>query len=778
MRSSYAEGKNILAGCLVALAVSLALAPASASAARTAPDPAELRLRAGSFDPLHDPLPSQALPIRRRYPPGVRGGYLVQFERPITQSDREALERLGAVVGGSVPVRALEVVMSESVRPRVEGLAGVRWVGPYQGSWKAAPDLLAAPARSATAKLALRVSLFAGAGDEGLDALRALGARVLNHQTARSFSVADVEIPAARLRALAELPLVRHVNVTPTAIFHNDRARFLTGLAALADDTFSSGLDPSLDGRDESSGFQLKYGHTDAGLWPGHPDFQAAILDGRMTFEPGADTDDPTGHGTHTAGSLVGDGGDWTTIPHVPPGSGATSAARWRGIQPEAALHHISMDNAYTDREMFERHAEEGAQILTNSWGYADCTSGCTTITDYDASAALWDEGVWDADDDEAGLQPVVALFAAGNGAFAQLNGCPLFGGSDQISSPGTAKNVITIGASETDRGCGLGEGNHPGDVLFVSSRGPVDPDLTGQGLYKPDLTAVGGAFLLSAEREGTGGVPSSFDDPTYCADSGTSYRYEGGSSMACPIAAGVSGVLFQDLVVRLGVAAPKPSLIKALLVNGAEAIEPSGPCDYDFETDASVVHRGWGLVRADRSLYGAEGTPELRDVGFENEVTAHALATGETHQVDVEVAPGAPFKVTLAWTDHPATPGAGSPLVVNDLDLEVVGPEGTFLGNDFVGDWSVASGSTPDRYNVVENVYVESPLGGTYTITVRAHQVSQDQEPDAAGVNQDFSLVWSTPTVDRAVPEPSQLLLLGASLAFLATAGRRRMKS
>ena len=84
----------------------------------------------------------------------------------------------------------------------------------------------------------------------------------------------------------------------------------------------------------------------------------------------------------------------------------------------------------------------------------------------------------------------------------------------------------------------------------------------------------------------------------------------------------------------------------------------------------------------------------------------------------------------------------------MNDLDLEVSGPDGLFHGNNFSGTWSVddQTRAVPDRYNVVENVYIADPTPGTYTITVRAFQVSQDQEPDAAGLNQDFSLVWTAP--------------------------------
>jgi hypothetical protein len=743
----------------VLIGLTALLSPAVARA--SSPDPGSLRLAVGEFDPTRETPSHPGLDHGPDHAPGVRGAYLVQFERPITAEDRAALEDAGATVQGYVPMLALEVLMRGSSRRTVARLPGVRFVGPYQASYKVSRRLLdAAGAQPDPAEpMALRVSLFPGAAESGLEQVRGLGARVLRFETGRSFALADVEVPAGRVRALARLPLVRHLQGVPTRVPMNDRTRLHNQLSLVADDTFTTGLDPSLDGYDEASGFQVKYGHTDGGLWSQHPDFAAGIAGGSITFElPGADLDDSTGHGTHTAGSLVGDGSTWSSISssQVPPGSGSVSAARWRGAQPQAALHHISAENGYTDRQIFERHAEEGAQVLSNSWGYADCLlpDYCLTITDYDAAAAMWDEGVWDADDDAAGLQSLVVFFAAGNDALEQLNGCPLFGSRDVIATPGTAKNVITVGAHETDRACGQGEGDHAGDVLFISSRGPVDPDATGQGLFKPDVMAVGGGFVLSTEREGTGGDASAsgFDLPTYCSDTGPSYRYEGGTSMACPAAAGAGGVVLQDLVANLGVAAPKPSLVKALLVNGARGLEPSGACNYGFETHPLTptrpVHQGWGAVQAAESLYGPGGTPSARNLSFENEITAHALQTGGTYSTDVPVAAGAPFKVSLAWTDYPAAPGVGSPLLVNDLDLEVSGPDGLFHGNNFAGTWSVNSETraVPDRYNVVENVYLQDPAPGTYTITVRAFQVSQDQEPDAPGVEQDFSLVWTAP--------------------------------
>lgn len=794
MRNRWA-GEGGSWGLVRVVAVALgALGLAAPAAARSprVPDPEQLHLRAGAFDPLRDPPPGRGLSLRQAYPAGVRGGYVVQADAPIAAPLRSAIEAEGAVIGGSLQSHALEVVMSEVQRARVAGLPGVRWVGPYQDGWKPSERLRARGLELAgsgeSGRLSLRLTLFAGGHEEAVASLRGLGARLLRQERARSFSLVDLTLPAGRLRELIALPLVRSVQALPVRVPHNDRARAITGLVNVASDDFALGLDPSLDGRDEASGFQVKYGHTDGGLWITHPDFAAADANGWISFAPGSDLNDASGHGTHTAGSLIGDGNSWADVTASIPGSGFATPMRWRGVQPQAALHHMSMASVLSDRQVFESHQRAGAQILTNSWGYAECeTIFCGAVTDYEASAALWDEGVWDADEDAPGRQPVIAFFAAGNGALELLNGCPLFGSSDDVSSPGTAKNVITVGASETDRACAQGEGDHAGDVLFVSSRGPVDPDASGQGLFKPDLVAVGGAFVMSTEREGSGGgAGSGFDDPLYCADTGPLYRFEGGTSMACPLAAGIGGVLLQDLVVNQGIASPSPSLVKALLVNGAEAIEPSGSCDYRFEVDQPVVHRGWGLVRADTSLYGANGSPGARDVAFEDE--EHALATGESHQIAVPVGPGDSLRVTLVWTDAPAAPAAGSPLVVNDLDLVVSGAGETWRGNNFDDDWSAAVvpaaggqpavNDVPDRFNVVENVFLASPDPGLYTISVIAHEVSQDQDPDLPGIEQGFSLVWSSESLDVVpLPEPKLPLALLPGLFLVGWLGQRRAR-
>jgi hypothetical protein len=468
---------------------------------------------------------------------------------------------------------------------------------------------------------------------------------------------------------------------------------------------------------------------------------------------------------------VIGDGSQWSTVVEVPPGSGAISEDRFRGVVPEAALHHISFQNNYSDSFTLLRFAQLGVHVSTNSWGYCKRQGPfrCNSITDYNTNAAAWDDGVWDADGAAAGLQQVIAVFSAGNDGDGSAIGCGITG-HDQVGTPGTAKNVITIAANETDRGCNFWA-DHVGDVIDFSSRGPVDPDQSGQGLFKPDVSHIGGDFVLSAEAAGSGGAGR--DAPSACSNTGPNYRYEAGTSMSCPLAAGVAGMLVQDLVVNRSVSAPSPSLVKALLINGAMDLQPSGGCDYTFETSASEIHQGWGFVQAPASLYGPGGTPGQRTIHLENEVSANAVATGETYQRTISVPAGVPLKVTLVWTDFPASPGSGSPLVVNDLDLEVIGSEDVLYGNNFAGNWSQTTEflAVRDRYNVVENVYIALAAGGDYDLVVRGDQISQDQEPDEAGVNQDFSLVWSFPSARRGCGLGFELALL---LPALLASGQR----
>src|SRR5205814_2311361 len=89
------------------------------------------------------------------------------------------------------------------------------------------------------------------------------------------------------------------------------------------------------------------------------------------------------------------------------------------------------------------------------------------------------------------------------------------------------------------------------------------------------------------------------------------------------------------------------------------------GPCE-DGRIKPDV---GWGRV-ALTNLIGSSRRLEYVD-------QTQLLSTGQSYEHRVIVASSTqPLKITLAYTDVPGLPAA-LPALVNDLDLEVVGPDG-----------------------------------------------------------------------------------------------------
>ena len=144
---------------------------------------------------------------------------------------------------------------------------------------------------------------------------------------------------------------------------------------------------------------------------------------------------------------------------------------------------------------------------MNHSWGASQAAG------DYDATAQEFDAIARDAVPSQAGAQQLVQVVAAGN------NGP----GASTINTPATAKNVITVGANESERAFGVdscgtpnGEANNVNDMASFSSRGP-----TTDGRIKPDLVAPG-THVSGLGWRATG---SSFDGTGVC---GTSSRPAG----------------------------------------------------------------------------------------------------------------------------------------------------------------------------------------------------------------------------------------------------------
>jgi hypothetical protein len=189
-----------------------------------------------------------------------------------------------------------------------------------------------------------------------------------------------------------------------------------------------------------------------------------------------------------------------------------------------------------------------------------------------------------------------------------------------------------------------------------------------------------------------------------------------GGTSMATPLSAGAVAVARQYMQNVWGVT-PTTALMKAAIINGA--------IDMGFSVPSK--DQGWGRLSLVNSL-------TAKEYRYDNESVSLATNGLQTYSYTV-ASTGTPLRISLVWTDYPASTSSSKQLV-NDLDLTVTAPDGTvYYGNDFTSPYN----SGYDRTNNVENVYISAPVVGTYTITVRGYNVPNGPQPYALFASGDF---------------------------------------
>ncbi len=274
---------------------------------------------------------------------------------------------------------------------------------------------------------------------------------------------------------------------------------------------------------------------------------------------------------------------------------------------------------------------------------------------------------------------------------------------------PACAKNHITVGAVNSN----------DDSITSFTSWGPAD-----DGRMKPDMAGPG------CQVGGDSGVTSC------SSSSNTAYTTMCGTSMASPTVCGCSALLIQDFKAQYP-SQPlfRNSTLKAWLAHSAQDRGNTGP-DYQF---------GYGSVRIQAAI-------DLMRTGA---FVESSVSQGATYSRTVVVSAGDPeLKVTLAWDDPPGTPNV-SPALVNDLDLRVYGPTGTQYYPWTLG--GLANPSTPavrtqaNHVDNIEQVLVNSPAAGTWTVQVYGYNVPQGP--------QSFSLVGDGATnVGTSIGFPSGL--------------------
>ncbi|MCS6771490.1 MAG: S8 family serine peptidase [Kiritimatiellae bacterium] len=675
---------------------------------------------------------------------------IVQFNRPVSSADVEAIEALGGKIHHYVPHRAYAVKATPEQWAEIQNLPGIYVIEPYHPYFKMSEavreKLLASPESLADDEPA-PFSVLSFAGADVRPALQAAGVEVLREATDGQRSLVTVRAKAGQVMGLLHSEAVQWVEPFVPAKAMNDLGRERLRVPSLRN------MFPGLTGEG------VIIAVTDTGIDFKHQTFSAVQglptstnINTRIVYydhRPGPNTEglpgDVDGHGTHVAATLAGNGALSQTANSVPGSAGPPFGTnQFAGVAPRARLVVLEDYNSISDNEQARIAHQQGARISNNSWGVP-------SLTDYSALSAIWDALVRDADPTTPGNQELITFFAAGNDGGGNSNGTG--GDAGTILSPGNAKNVITMGALELPRrpnnimGVNLEDGIYFSEqeadsdwqVASYSSRGPVSSsDLR----VKPDLVAPG-SYIISAQSHETSPdeYTADFSRTDYRfgnVDTGTNYAFMSGTSMSTPLGAGAAALIYQHLTNTLG-AAPSPALMKAILVAGARTVNS---LLYNFpasDDDLEIVHDGWGLIDVARSVLGPRIRPGDGVILFDQSQTT-PLQTDQlwSYQLTLGANDGG-LKVVLAYTDRPGTPGAGIQLV-NNLDLIVFAPNGSiYRGNQFAADgvhsrrFTSSSSVEYDQFNNVEVVTIPGGAG-TYTIRVYGRQVPQGP--------QDFALV------------------------------------
>ena len=278
--------------------------------------------------------------------------------------------------------------------------------------------------------------------------------------------------------------------------------------------------------------------------------------------------------------------------------------------------------------------------------------------------------------------------------------------GYDIISTTGTAKNILTVGAIQSITT--IPEKASDVALSDFSSWGPTD-----DGRIKPDIVGVGTDLLSTSNT------------------SNTAYTSLSGTSMSSPQVAG-SLFLLQQLYNRLNKNTfMRSATLKGLALHSAMDVGAVGP---DYQT-------GWGLLDMEKAGSTLVNTDQS------NLISEGTLANTKTDKRTFIASGKGDLSATIAWTDPEGdiidlTTKAlnnRTPKLVNDLDIKITDENGTYL--PFVLDPekpdNVATTGDNIRDNIEKIIVRGAVPGKSYDLTI-SHKGTLKND------KQDFSLILS----------------------------------
>jgi hypothetical protein len=692
---AMALGVSMVVAALAAAQVAPFAGGAKADDAAPARD-YTLRLGEVSFDPL------EGVPDR---PAGFAAGraegpdlQLVQLEGPTLTDWLDGVRASGAEIVQYIHPYTYVVWCDANARSAMPAQHEfVRWSGEFQNAFKVLPryrDLGPAPAD-------IRVMIYRGADvDAAIRAITGLGGQNTGRRVMDEvFEHARFTIPGDLLPQVAAVPGVYTVRTVPTDgglrgemsnqinVGNYDASNLaFPGYAA-----WLAGV--GLDG----SGVIMA--NVDGGIQDTHPDLTARLLPCTGSTCGGSAQ---SGHGTHTAGIMAGDGASGTLD--------SFGFLRGQGVAPGASLIEQVYSPTFTQPggmlTLMKQSSQNSAVLSGNSWGPSGSPQG------YDDDTRQVDVGVRDADDGTPGNQEFSYVLSFMNGN----------GGTSSQGTPDEAKNLFNIGSTKMQNS---GSGTQILDIDDLSSNTAHGPALDGRTI--PHMVAPG-CYVDSCTT-------------------GSGYTLLCGTSMASPHVSGAVGLFFEYWRGQFPAEPdPSPALVKAAFLPVTFDLAGNLDADNGVLGHPFDSKQGWGRMNLEAVV-----DPPANSVRYWDQQII-LDNTGEEWSTTVSpLDPGAPMKIRLVWTDAPGHGlGSSTPAWNNDLYLVVEAGASTYLGNNFdASGWS-ATGGAADFMNNTEGVFLGPLPPGAATIRVVAANINSDGVPGVGdATDQDFAVACYNCAID-----------------------------
>jgi subtilisin-like proprotein convertase family protein len=258
--------------------------------------------------------------------------------------------------------------------------------------------------------------------------------------------------------------------------------------------------------------------------------------------------------------------------------------------------------------------------------------------------------------------------------------------GTTTITNDSCIKNGFCV-ASTADNGT----------ISSFSSRGPAN-----DGRLLPTISANGEAL--------TSTLPTNV------------YGSMSGTSMSSPSTTGSMVLLAQLWRANHNKMTFSPDVARAVVCQTSVDAGIAGP-DYQYGFGIIDVKAAADLILADKTTNGKQ---ILRGIS--------RPASVSEWPVDV-TSSATPFKVTLSWLDTQPS-GTATVKLVNDLDLELVEPNGTTIHFPYSGltsggsQTTVFTQTTANRRDNIEQAIVTNPTVGTWKIRVRGFSLPDPTTP------------------------------------------------